>query len=830
MSGRVLRADWYRFTRTLRQRIGGYLALMLLLALVGGVALASIAGARRTESSFADEQRATNAADTGGVTAVLDPTRGSSAGYDPAIIDRIAHIPGVTAIASGAGVDISPLGSDGAPLPNFASAGNGTGSIDGFDIAMDRYIPLQGRLPDVARADEFFTDETDAQLLHLHVGSVVPFGIYTNAQTALPDFGTPKVQPYKRVSETLVGIGVGSRGVIQDDADAGVGLTSGLFTPALTRPLLNCCVNYTATGVQVAKGVDVAKVEVAANAILPHGFPPFADHAAIQAQAERTIRPDGIALGTFGAIAALAALVIAGLMIARAVQSGGEERAVLRALGAEPALTTTDGLIGVFGAIIVGAIGAVIVAIALSPLAPIGPFRRVLPHSIAVDWTALGFGCLALVVALAVVAVLVSRRDAPHRVAQHHASATSAAVRRATTGLPTSTAIGVNFAIDPGAGRSSVPVRSAIVGATLAAVVVVATLTFGASFRTLVTRPALYGWNWNNALVAGAGVGDIPQAAATKLVSNDHDIAASSPVYFTTLSIDGHQTPALGETPGAVVQPAVLSGHNLESAGDVVLGASTLAALHKRVGDIVFATAPDTPAKQLRIAGTVTLPAIGIGGESHLEMGSGAVVASQLIPPAQRNQFNDPIAGPNAILIRWASGTNTKRAIAKLQSIAQQLSNNANFGVQVVAVQRPAEIVNYRTMGSTPLLLGGALAFGAIVALLLTLLASVRRRRRDLALLKTLGFTRRQIASTVAWQSTIAVAIGLAVGIPSGVLLGRQLWILFARQIHAVPAPTVSLFTLVAVLGGGFALAIVVALFPARVAARTPAALLLHAD
>ena len=82
-------------------------------------------------------------------------------------------------------------------------------------------------------------------------------------------------------------------------------------------------------------------------------------------------------------------------------------------------------------------------------------------------------------------------------------------------------------------------------------------------------------------------------------------------------------------------------------------------------------------------------------------------------------------------------------------------------------VQRPAEIVNYRTMGNTPALLGAALAAGAVVALGLTLLASVRRRRRELALLKTLGFTRRQLAATVAWQASVAVAIGVLVGVPA---------------------------------------------------------------
>lgn len=77
-------------------------------------------------------------------------------------------------------------------------------------------------------------------------------------------------------------------------------------------------------------------------------------------------------------------------------------------------------------------------------------------------------------------------------------------------------------------------------------------------------------------------------------------------------------------------------------------------------------------------------------------------------------------------------------------------------------------------MGTTPAVLGAGLGAGAMTALGLTLIASVRRRRHELAVLKTLGFTRRQLAATVAWQSTVAVAIGAVIGAPLGVVLGRS--------------------------------------------------------
>jgi len=101
----------------------------------------------------------------------------------------------------------------------------------------------------------------------------------------------------------------------------------------------------------------------------------------------------------------------------------------------------------------------------------------------------------------------------------------------------------------------------------------------------------------------------------------------------------------------------------------------------------------------------------------------------------------------------------------------------------VLGVQRPAEIANYQSTGASPGILAAGLAVGAVVALGLTLGASVRRRRRDIALLKTLGFTSRQLAVAVAWQASVAAIVGIILGVPVGIALGRWLWDLFARSI-----------------------------------------------
>ena len=196
----------------------------------------------------------------------------------------------------------------------------------------------------------------------------------------------------------------------------------------------------------------------------------------------------------------------------------------------------------------------------------------------------------------------------------------------------------------------------------------------------------------------------------------------------------------------------------------------------------------------------------------------------------ERNPFNDPETGPQAYFVDVRPGVNPLAARRSLEEMTAPLSNAYNFGVVIQSVLRPAEIVDYRSMGTTPAILGTSLGAAALAALGLTLLASVRRRRRDLAVLKIIGFTGSQLSAVVAWQSNLAVAIGTVVGIPLGITIGGTLWDLFAQEINAVPSPAVPVVPIVLIALGSLLLANVVAAVPGRIAARTPAALVLRTE
>jgi ABC-type antimicrobial peptide transport system permease subunit len=276
-----------------------------------------------------------------------------------------------------------------------------------------------------------------------------------------------------------------------------------------------------------------------------------------------------------------------------------------------------------------------------------------------------------------------------------------------------------------------------------------------------------------------------------------------------------------------------------------------MAQLHKRLGDTVMVSygspkdAPIyVPPTKLVIVGTATLPAVGFASivSDHTSMGTGAFVSTAMLPARflQAMESPDPtLNGPNLALVRLRANISSSAGEKDLQRIARaankafaEVPNGGGAGDTIagVGVQRPAEIVDYRTIGVTPILLVSGLALGAVTALALTLAASVRRRRRDLALLETLGFTHRQLAAAVSWQASGAAVVGIVVGVPLGIVLGRWLWVLFARLIYAVPEPTVPVLWVALIAVGAVVLANVVAAVPARSAARTPTALMLRAE
>jgi hypothetical protein len=257
--------------------------------------------------------------------------------------------------------------------------------------------------------------------------------------------------------------------------------------------------------------------------------------------------------------------------------------------------------------------------------------------------------------------------------------------------------------------------------------------------------------------------------------------------------------------------PTVIEGRAPRSDGEILLGTKTLHALGLRIGDTVEVRGA-TGGERMRIVGRGVLPT---GYALHNNLGEGAAMTWS---SAVRIGASMSI-GPFVLQALIAPGADRARTLAKLQRL-----------LVAPAPGLPAPVADFGGVSELPAVISALLVAVAIGALAQTLVFAIRRRRRDLAILKTLGFDRRQVRATVAWQATTYAAVGLIVGLPLGDVLGRWAWNLFAEQLGVVPEAVTPVPLLLLIVPGAIVLANLIAIVPGRIAARTRPALVLRAE
>jgi predicted lysophospholipase L1 biosynthesis ABC-type transport system permease subunit len=232
----------------------------------------------------------------------------------------------------------------------------------------------------------------------------------------------------------------------------------------------------------------------------------------------------------------------------------------------------------------------------------------------------------------------------------------------------------------------------------------------------------------------------------------------------------------------------------------------------------------------LKVVGIATFPTLGRAHLLHVSLGLGAIVSPELVPGANLDLFGDPQSGlgPHVQFLRFANGVDRDAEIDQLHHSVLPLTSPA--GIDVLPVQRSNEIVNAASLGNAPLLVAALFASLAAAALGLALAASVQRNSRDLAILRSLGFTSRELASAVAWHATIIVLVGLVIGVPLGAVASMHVWRSFADQLNVLAEPHSPMLLVITVVALALVVANAVAVVPARAARRLQVATLLNSS
>lgn len=816
-----MRAVGARLRADLRSRWVSWLAVALAIGIAGAVVLTAASGARRTGTAFARFREASHADDL--YISAGGPGDPDVAKFD----DELEALPQVEAAGRIAAMILGPLDLDIQSPYHFA------GTDPRYGNAIDRPNVVSGRLPNPKRANEVLINRAMAKAHDFEVGDTLDWLAFTPGQTEVE---TIKPEDGEKVHLKVVGIGVYPNEVVptaQYDS-----LQFLYLTPAFYQAHPTQAQEYGFEVIRLRNGKrDVPQFRADMNRLLrKHGGDPrdilVADRAEPYAQVERAIEPQTLALTAFAVLAGIVFLLVVGQVLTRQIALDSIEYPTLRAIGMTRRELFAAAMARVAVISVVGAAVAVVTAALASPLMPIGPARLAEPHpGIAINIAILGIGFLVIAGLFVAVSAYPAWRAAANagldrRPARAARSRRTNPMTIAGAGVAPATVIGVRAGLSPGRGRTSVPVRSVLITSGLAIAAVVTAFTFTSNLDHVANTPRLYGWDWS--YKAGNGFFTVNERQVMKAVGGDKDLEAVAGANYGEVGIGGRTIVAVGiDSLKGSIFPTLLDGRAPRNGREIVLGTRTMRQAHTAIGKTVRVRQPGETTRSMRVVGRAIFPKLGAGSFTPTNLGEGAAVRASVFAGLTEGV---PGGKYSFLLFRTKPGTDDRAGLTRLNRIVTKQDFCGGENPCVETADRPGDLQNYTRIRGTPLVLAAVLALMAIGALGHVLVTSVRRRRSDTAVLKTLGFVRRQVWAVTAWQATTMAAVALVIGIPVGIVLGRLAWRGFANALGLEPSSITAGWALVIAIPATILLANLIAAVPALLSARTQPATVLRSE
>jgi putative ABC transport system permease protein len=517
---------------------------------------------------------------------------------------------------------------------------------------------------------------------------------------------------------------------------------------------------------------------------------------------------------SFTVFALLAVTVIVASVVAGSVLSSYRDIGVIKALGFTPlqVLAVYVGQMAVPG-LVGGLLGVPLGAVASRPFLESAASSLQLPAPSVFDPLVALVVPSALAVLVVVAAILPALRAATDSVRAIVLGSAPPATRRSRLAAALAR-IGAPRAVSIGAGDTFArPVRATL---TLTALTIgIATATFAIGFQeslvTILTKePASYGYGQDVVVSRYPGIDD---AAAMQLLEQQEQTQVVVGVRLTPVKVsrikDIAALYAIRGDATALGYRAV-EGRWFDRPNEAVIGGAAAKEAHLRIGDTLTAAMPGGATVSFRVVGVMN--DFNTGGAS-IRVSWDTVAAA--IPGLEPDQY----------LVKLRSG-------ADPTAFAQRITTTKPDFLQAQATPF-ADIALYSNgvtwlITALALVLLGIAAAGVFNAARLT----TREKVRDIAVLKTLGMTARQIALMLAASTLVFAVTAAAIGLPLGVWMEGAILAnigdYFGVAMDALAG--VSGTSLALALAVAFALALLGGALPARWAAATPVATVLRSE
>jgi ABC-type lipoprotein release transport system permease subunit len=577
-----------------------------------------------------------------------------------------------------------------------------------------------------------------------------------------------------------------------------------VMTPAFYEKYASGLVREGFLHVRLARGTDVRAFASRMSRQL--GADAFATQTKSTADVQRSIHLEASVLWGLALLVALSAMVTVVQALSRQAYAERETFPTMQALG-----VTRRELVGMgtVRAAIIGVAGAglaVLTASLMSPIWPLGLARDAEPHpGFATDWAILGVGALVTFGFVVVVGMLTTGRVTGSLRSSRPATRRVGAASRFLAGsaLPAPATIGARNVVDRGSGPGAAPMLSAIVASGLAIATVVVATVFVASTDRLLTTPRLYGWTSSGdihtlslpATPIATGLGDNPRVAAVAEGTGVQLDVAGRTVQGVALN-DVHRR----------VHPDLISGRSPRSNDEILLGSRTLDDIGAHIGDEVVVRVRDKSDRK-RVVGRAIFPE---GGDATGHLDEGAQITFDALRELE------PDASPNIVRFTLAPQTSTPKALATIRDSVAPL--------QLLPARAPTTITSFGRTNNLPAIVAGVMTALAAATLVHALVTSVRRRRREFAILESIGLIRRQRSAIVVASATTFACATAIIGVPIGIAAGRWTWTEIAHVLGVPAEPTADPSTIAFVVVAVFVIANLIAVLPAAMARRTRAA------
>lgn len=299
-------------------------------------------------------------------------------------------------------------------------------------------------------------------------------------------------------------------------------------------------------------------------------------------------------------------------------------------------------------------------------------------------------------------------------------------------------------------------------------------------------------------------------AQAQRLIETTDGVAASHPLLYNTLEVDGGQYESWGMPAGSTLYtPKIRSGRWLEPDDDgrsvVVIGPALANTTGTQVGDtLTVGTA----------LGPADLEVVGV--DSNL-MNNGTTL---YLPLAT---FQDLLARSDTNAFWVESADQDEAAIDRLAADAEDRLTAAGYpvGTEIHYVERAANLDGNRVIVGILAVMGIPIVLIGMIGLLNTMTMNVIERTRDIGILRCVGAHARDVRRIFRTEALAVALAGALIAVPLGWLIGALLsWVVtelfdFGSVPYTFP-PLSAVLAVVATLG----LAWLVVIAPLRRASR----------